>query len=477
MQENGGGYQLPAFKKILITAGPIPGKLDSVKFITNRFKGGLMFKLAEELSKEYDVTIMKWKHTIYNKPLLTTKQLVSDLYDKTPPEEREKNFKSINCGHLIYDRKLKFDQLMEYSQLILIDYYQAREDKIRNFVYRNPTVIDVEDVYDYCDKVTEKEYDCFIMGAAVANLVPKNPYEGKFPSHNYKVGDVIPIDFVIAPRAIDEIKKKYPRSLLVGYKLFDGTEEELIKAGWHTLTDSKANVIFCNHPVDAKSLKLALLPDGTIIPMSFEEHVSFIDRMINLKWYRTMLTSSETIADVSIIQKEKLEFANELLEKVIIKSKARSKNYSTYDFGTIAIKHTIGTNTNGFITTTRGKKLSKTGSKFTYVHSVDFDEGIVFAIEKATLNAPMLAKLFELYPECDVIIHGHFPISEAKEFFQNGNTGYVKLPYMFPGTTDETPLGNNLTGIDRQRIKMMEISGHGCYICLQSEIKTKYQLK
>ena len=30
-------------KNIVISCGPIPARLDSVKFITNRFKGGLAF--------------------------------------------------------------------------------------------------------------------------------------------------------------------------------------------------------------------------------------------------------------------------------------------------------------------------------------------------------------------------------------------------------------------------------------------------
>ena len=52
-------------RKVVISCGPIPARLDSVKFITNRFKGGLAFKTAEHLisQKKYDVTIVKWKHT------------------------------------------------------------------------------------------------------------------------------------------------------------------------------------------------------------------------------------------------------------------------------------------------------------------------------------------------------------------------------------------------------------------------------
>ena len=54
-------------KKVVISCGPIPARLDSVKFITNRFKGGLAFRTAEHLINQgkYDVTIVLWKHTSF----------------------------------------------------------------------------------------------------------------------------------------------------------------------------------------------------------------------------------------------------------------------------------------------------------------------------------------------------------------------------------------------------------------------------
>ena len=51
-------------KNVLISVGPIPARLDSVKFITNRFKGGLALKTANFLAlNECNVTILKWKFT------------------------------------------------------------------------------------------------------------------------------------------------------------------------------------------------------------------------------------------------------------------------------------------------------------------------------------------------------------------------------------------------------------------------------
>ena len=48
-------------KKILITGGPVHGKLDDVKLITNRFKGGLIAKLADELAETEQIIYLTAK--------------------------------------------------------------------------------------------------------------------------------------------------------------------------------------------------------------------------------------------------------------------------------------------------------------------------------------------------------------------------------------------------------------------------------
>lgn len=50
-------------KKVIISAGPMPAKLDSVKIITNKFKGGLVIKTAEALARDSEVEIVKWEGT------------------------------------------------------------------------------------------------------------------------------------------------------------------------------------------------------------------------------------------------------------------------------------------------------------------------------------------------------------------------------------------------------------------------------
>jgi len=217
-------------KTILVTLGPIPSKLDSVKYLGNRFKGGLSLKTATLLSKEHKVTLVAWRY--------------ADI------------LKQVN------------DQLANFEEVILID-----------------------DVMEYYDKVLEKEYDAYVLSAAVANLMPSEVIPGKFPSHNYNVGDKFNIEFTIAPRVIDQIRVKYPKSRLVGYKLFDGSLEDLIYAGKKTLKESKAHIVFANTPQDAKTHKYAITSTGHF-QVSFDEHVNLISELVKCDFTKSIQNES-----------------------------------------------------------------------------------------------------------------------------------------------------------------------------------------
>lgn len=44
-------------KRVLVTCGPIPARLDSVKYLTNMFKGGLAFRTANWLARDQDLEV------------------------------------------------------------------------------------------------------------------------------------------------------------------------------------------------------------------------------------------------------------------------------------------------------------------------------------------------------------------------------------------------------------------------------------
>lgn len=367
-------------KKVVISCGPIPARLDSVKFITNRFKGGLAFKTAEYLASElkYDLTVVKWKST----PMLDTKKVWWE--------------------------------------------------------WNNVRIVNVEDVFDYYKwyETNAANYDAFVMAAAVANLTPSHPFEGKFPSHNYSEGEKFPIEFEIAPRAIDVIKKKNPRACLIGYKLFDAaTDEELVDITRHTLADAKANIIFANTPATAKTRKIAVMPDNTTLPCSFDEHLKLIVRTIDAAYFRTEIVPLTTAEENDPAIRNALATVR-MFEKTF-----------TNGFGTVAIP--VEGHVNTFATTSRGHN-----GEPAIIRNVDFEEGVVYASGKATLNAPALAGAWAQTPADTILVHRH----DDDPLFDRSTAGFAMAKYLFPGTFEEAYAVTKAFAQGNRRVKLL---GHG----------------
>lgn len=255
----------------------------------------------------------------------------------------------------------------------------------------------------------EKTYNAYILAAAVANLTPSNPWEGKFPSHNYKVREKFDIAFEIAPRAIDEIKRYHPTSCLIGYKLFDSPgDEELIEAAKHTLEDSKANVVFANKPNDASTRKLAVMQDGSVIEMDFDQHMEFIKKAIDAEYFHTEVTESTEEYDICNAKALVTYFEQERFDT----------------FGTIALKLPDGS----IVTTARGHK-----GKPVQVYNVNKMTKTIQADGKATLNAHLLWEMLRNKKPWTYVIHRHTEDPRAEDV-----QGLPVHPYEFPGTLEET---------------------------------------
>ena len=327
-------------KKVVVSVGPIPARLDSVKFVTNGFTGGLAVRTAYQLAKlGHDVTIVAWKYT----------DVPSDIMSPEPDHDRK-------AGDLI-------------------EYPGVRE------------VVRVADVLEYYDwfVANAKNYDAFVMAAAVANLTPVKPYEGKFPSHLYKPGDEFDIKFMIAPRAIDAVKQINPRACLVGYKLFDTPDDDaLIRIARHTLADAKANIIFANRPSDAKTRKIAVTADGATFETDFNGHVNLIDRAIRQEYFRTKVSP--------LTDKEKSD------PEVAAAFALVERFEKTFDgYGTVAFPAGKGR----FATTARGHRPGGP----VLVRCIDPYGRVIHASGKATLNAPLLSRLVR---NDAFVVHRHY---------------------------------------------------------------------
>lgn len=342
---------------IIISCGPIPAKLDSVKYLTNRFKGGLAFATAEKILRSgLPLTIVKWKYT----PL-------PDVLRNGP----------VSSGIL--------------------------------------DVVDVEDVYQYCYwfEANAERYHTFIMAAAVANLAPVDIIQGKFPSHDYKPGDRFDIPFTIAPRAIDVVKKKNPRACLIGYKLFDGSEDELVLAARLTLEESKANIIFANHPATASTEKLAVTPDGVVTKCGFDEHVDLILRAHHMTYMETRVSPLDGS-----------ESADPAIRHAMAIVSMFEKTFP--GFGTVAVP--VDPRPGRFVTTSRGHVSGPV-----LVRDCDSYNMVIDASGKATLNAPTLEQMLRKFPG-HIIVHRHFDDPSAcydpDELVDAGE-------YTFPGSLQE----------------------------------------
>lgn len=360
--------------RILVTGGPVPAKLDDVKIITNRFRGGLMFNLATDLS-------LRDQKVVY----LSNKNNVRD-----------------------------------------IDYIKAAECGI--------TIETFDDINDYQTKVTSIAPTCdgVVLGAAVANLIPLNPIRGKFPSHNYKPGDIIPIEFTIAPRIIDLVKQISPKSHLFGFKLLSHVDHnELIRAAYDVLLHSKSTAVFANDAKDLNSI--------TMVTKERAEHQMLrhdipeqIGDLLNDTYYSTVIAGS---CDQEPLRQLMNKWQN------IFKTTPEG-----YIFGTIALRKSKSE----FYTTGRGKKEL---DRSVLVQEVDHSRRIIKASNKATLNAPLLNILFNQNPDVKYIVHAHMQIPELKT-----------LRYAPPGTGRDSM---------RPEITSFNICNHGCFLLLDQNFKIK----
>lgn len=337
---------------IAISIGSVPAKLDSVKYISNRFRGGLGLKVAKALYKQYNhrLTVFKWKYNL------------------------------INTSYL--------------------------------------NVIELEDVLDYKEKLLNYSADAYILSAAVANLMPVKAWEHKFPSHDYNVGDEFDIKFCIAPRIIDEVKQYHPRSTLIGYKLFDGTRDELIGAGRKILANSKANVVFANTPQDSKNNKYMLTQDMSVIPVSFDDHIDRINTLLTSNFYKTQ------VVDIGIVNKDELGLAG-VYPRTTINGRI---------FGCFAVRETDGR----FITTARDKS-----NGLVSIANVDHKRRTIYASDKATMNVPLLDMIFKMDRDVEIILHDHQILDNVPTY-----------TYQSPGTDKEAELGMKFDPI-------FNIEGHG----------------
>ena len=368
-------------KRILVTGGPVHAYLDPVKLVTNRFRGGLMADLANEMAKRgEDVTYLcaKWS--------------------EKPGGE---------CGQKSYVEVVHHDGFDDYSS-----------------------------------KVFEmaKGFDAVVLGAAVANLIPANPWKDKFPSHNYKPGDVVDIPFMIAPRVIDRVKAVMkPGAHLFGYKLLSGQPfEELIRAAYGVLRESGATVVFANDPNLGLDKKFAVTKERAVVPVRQGNLPRFIVDVMSDAYYRSeFVPGTDGYSEAWARAERALDYYRDRFVEV----------EDGMVFGTVAFRFARKDGGMGFVTTARGKRET---DELAVVDSVDHGRKAVSVAalmgepRKASLNAPLLARIFERNPDVRGVLH-----------FHRQEPGLPTQAWAPPGTVRDS---------ERDVSGPFNVEGHGCYM-------------
>jgi hypothetical protein len=380
-------------RKVLITGGPVHAHIDDVKIVTNRFRGGLMASLAKELATRFNCQV-----TYLTAPGAETPLEITD-------------------GSI--------------------------------------TVVKHSGFYDYQAKVLEvaPQHTDVILGAAVLNLIPKNPIKGKFPSHNYQEGETVSLDFVITPRVITQVKKVAPKVNLFGFKLLSGaSHDELMEAAWHTLISSKALAVIANDATDLQT-KYVLTKEAGEHPMPNTELASFLYELMCEEHYRTV----DKMPEIPKWIRENPKFfessqrtinsAFDAFKKLIGEYSQRPRFFIKKQgliFGTVAYK----TNNGGFWTTGRGKhELNES----CYVIDVDHVDKVVYTKDgKASLNAPLLHNILYIDDSVKAVVHGHFQ-----------DPTLPTLPYATPGTVRDSI--RDVSG-------SFNIANHGCFLLLDKDL-------
>lgn len=364
-------------RKILITGGPVHAHLDAVKIVTNRFRGGLMSQLATRLASEYDCQVVYLTAPGATKP--------------TPAD--------------------------------------------------NLLVLEHKGFFDYRDKVLGLAQSAtdVILGAAVANLIPANPWKGKFPSHDYAEGDVVPIDFLVTPRVITDVKRHAPNVNLFGFKLLAGApHEELLRAAWETLVSSRATAVVANDAADLQT-KYVRTKEGAVHQMANDALAPFLWSMMLDEHYRSCVAEPASSGD-STAERE--------LEALLARFQAERPELFVATpeglvFGTAAVRDAAG----GFWTTGRGKRELQERVR---VVRVDHQARTVHAERtRASLNAPLLDTVFSTLPRVQAIVHGHMQ-----------DAALPTLDYAQPGTVADS----------RRAVHgSFNIAQHGCFYLLDAQ--------
>lgn len=266
------------------------------------------------------------------------------------------------------------------------------------------------------------------------------------------------VNLELTPNIIGGVRHRIGQdAVLVGFKLTShGNVDQLIEHAKHVMKEARCDLVIANDLQLGLGRKFFVTPTGWWEGTTDEIALAAI-RIAKAKqsgFYRSLCRADVEPRHKDIETKtpgtdEAYTTANALWEQL---------KDQMIPHGCLAVRIAGG----GFITTTRGKEDLYTGVQYTprtfglgvltAVWNVDHEKRTVlvghhqFSQEKATLNAPLLDKMFKMHPDMKVIIHLHRYMRDV-----------LTADYTPPGTVAEVNLSHPVA-------RAFNIKGHGSVI-------------
>ncbi|OGF27830.1 hypothetical protein A2331_07030 [Candidatus Falkowbacteria bacterium RIFOXYB2_FULL_34_18] len=365
--------------RVIITSGGTISRIDDVRHIGNFSNGTTGMLIAEEFLRNGCEV-----HYIHNKqakrPFRDALRLNPEKIFAKEIDRIEKSWEEFNkCKNNLY----------EYSFETFEEYY----DLVKDLTMRVGA-------------------DAIVLAAAVSDYGAKR-VSGKISSDNDKLN----IELQKYPKVISEIKKWNPKIFQVGFKLLsDVSTKELIDTAYLHGIKNRSNLTVANVAQAgnfSKRINILITPEKGLKFVDLNKvHVEIfktVDRRLSQKHFRTI-----TETDINFVDNY---YAEILKFKEMIKSFWSLSMFEEYyegackHFGAVAMRMSDG----GFLTTARGSNKKDIGHEdIVYVRSVDFNHREIQVLslgKKASLNAPVMAKIFDNRSDASLILHSHIDLN------------------------------------------------------------------
>jgi len=384
-------------KKILITAGPVYGKIDDNKIISNRVRGIWAAKLAHWLAKEH-------KFDVY--------LLVADIIE---------NSRHIESYMPVPTSKTIAGPLLEAGS-------------VKRIIHSG--------YHDYAAKCVEyaSQVDAAVMAAAVLNYIPETTYEGKLPAKQERIS----LHFMLAPKVINEMKKVNPKMTLIGCKLlFSDDEETLVDAAYKVVLDAKCNMVIANDGKLGLKTKYLVHQDKTVIKLEDDFDSLYGNILAHIQdehWSTNQRKENHTRC---LKYSQQFEGVIERWQHKFV----RRQDGKDLVFGSVAVRHVDPgfDNEDNYLISPREKE-GDFDRWDGVVCDFDWDNKVIntwtnhlwdeeaddFRVNgKATLNAPLLARHLKTFPDATAVVHYHDPIGDDAPVPQAAK---FRVDYAPPGT-------------------------------------------